>query len=161
MNGLVEALKTGLIGDETLYQMFKDDTYLSDIHKVIYRSLDVKRRVVEEDEKEESIRKILNFGHTFGHAYESYFGLRKFLHGEAVAHGMLTVSKDKAYYNDLYEIIKKMGIKELPSFDRNEVFKYILNDKKSVGSYLDLVIVNEIGKAEIKRVDMESLKSIL
>ena len=89
INGTIEALKTGLIGDEQLYRIFFEDDYKEKYDEIIYRSLLFKAKIVMEDEKEQSIRKILNFGHTFGHAYESYFAMKYYLHGEAVALGIL------------------------------------------------------------------------
>ena len=65
-----------------------------------------KKKIVEEDEKENGIRKILNFGHTFGHAIEAYYHMNGFLHGEAIGIGMLLVSKDKPYYQDLILVMK-------------------------------------------------------
>ena len=59
------------------------------IDEIIYRSLLIKKSIVEEDEKETGIRKILNFGHTIGHAYESYYGLKDYYHGECVGMGMI------------------------------------------------------------------------
>ncbi|MEG2814504.1 MAG: 3-dehydroquinate synthase family protein, partial [Oscillospiraceae bacterium] len=69
-NGLVEAIKAGLIYDAELFEMFEKSDIISHIDEIIYRSLLVKKQVVEQDEKEQNIRKILNFGHTIGHAIE-------------------------------------------------------------------------------------------
>ena len=69
-----------------------------------------KKKIVEEDEKENGIRKILNFGHTFGHAIEAYYHMNGFLHGEAIGIGMLLVSKDKPYYQDLKDILTVSGV---------------------------------------------------
>ncbi len=81
-NGLVEAVKAGLIQDEELFTLFERDEL--DIEQIIYRSLLVKKYVVEQDETEQGLRKILNFGHTIGHAYESYYQLHDYYHGECV-----------------------------------------------------------------------------
>ena len=92
-NGLVEAIKTGLIGDKALFEMFENEDVMNNLEEVIYRSLCFKKRVVEEDEKEMGIRKILNFGHTIGHGIES-FKKGELLHGECVGLGMLKVIDD-------------------------------------------------------------------
>ena len=88
-SGLAEAVKAGLIADPVLFAMFED--YAAggaplDLEKVIAASLMVKKNVVEQDERESGVRKILNFGHTIGHGIESVTGL---LHGECVAMGMI------------------------------------------------------------------------
>ncbi len=88
VNGLAEAIKTGLIYDKELFDLFETGKGFEKIDEVIYRSLVCKKDVVEKDEKELSLRKILNFGHTLGHAVESSVD-GKLLHGQCVAIGMI------------------------------------------------------------------------
>ena len=160
-NGAIEALKTGLIGDKELFEIFKKGEYLEKIKEVIYRSLCVKASVVEQDEKENNIRKILNFGHTFGHAYESYFKMNTYLHGESIALGMLTVSRDETYFNDLLAILKKMKINLKADVEEDKIIEFIKNDKKSDGKSVDVIFVREIGKAEIVNIPIKSLRAFL
>ncbi len=89
VNGLVEALKAGLIYDPQLFALFENGNIDDDLEKIIYRSLCMKKDVVEKDERESGLRKILNFGHTIGHAIEGYYHMEEYLHGECVAMGML------------------------------------------------------------------------
>jgi len=93
-SGLIEALKSGLIGDSELFELFFDDVndYLEEI---IVRSINVKKKVVEIDPYEKGLRKILNYGHTFGHALESYCSLKDLYHGEAVGIGMYLLLKGR------------------------------------------------------------------
>ncbi len=87
-NGLAEAVKMGLTSDASLFELFENGEIADNIEEIIIRSLNVKKSVVEQDEKEAGLRKILNFGHTIGHAIESNkFG--ELYHGECVALGML------------------------------------------------------------------------
>ena len=72
------------------------------VEEIITRSLLMKKKVVEEDEKEQNIRKILNFGHTIGHAIESYYHLHDYYHGECVANGMVLIEENE-------EIKKRKG----------------------------------------------------
>ncbi len=87
--GLAEALKMGMTSDAALFSLFEDGDPLSHLEEIIERSLRVKAAVVEQDEKESGLRRILNFGHTIGHGVEAADGLGGLLHGECVALGMI------------------------------------------------------------------------
>ena len=91
-NGLVEAVKAGLIADRELFELFeRADDLEEHLEEIIIRALKVKKAVVEQDEKEEHLRKILNFGHTIGHAIESIYHLEGYYHGECVGMGMMKI----------------------------------------------------------------------
>mgnify|MGYP003313849320 CR=1 FL=1 len=154
-NGLVEALKMGLIKDPGILELFNDNL---DIKEIIYKSLIAKIKIIELDEKENNIRKILNFGHTLGHAYEMLNP--SLLHGEAVAKGMISVLN-----NELKERVKKIITSLNIPFDykvnKEEVINLIKNDKKTNGEYIDLIIVKEVGNALIKKVKINELEEIL
>ena len=85
-NGLAEAVKEGLIKDEKLFEIFERDDYVDHIDEIIARCLNIKKNVVEHDEKETGERKLLNFGHTYGHGLESYFGMDGYYHEIGRAH---------------------------------------------------------------------------
>ena len=94
VNGLAEALKTGLIGDPQLFALFECEHPEENIEQIVYRSLKFKKKIVEQDEREGSVRACLNFGHTIGHGIEAVRGVRGrrttgLYHGECVALGML------------------------------------------------------------------------
>lgn len=160
-NGMIEALKTGLIGDVEIFNIFERNEYLKKIKEVIYRSLKVKAAIVEKDEKEKKLRKILNFGHTFGHAYESYFKMKEYLHGESVGLGLLTICKNESYLPVLKEILNRMNIKSIPSVDEDIMIAYIENDKKCDNGMVDAVFVKNIGEAQIERVSLEELRKYM
>ncbi len=84
-NGLCEALKMGLILDNHLVSLFEQETI--DIDTIITRSIELKRDVVQQDERESNLRKILNFGHTIGHAIESAYGLNTYVHWRMCGNG--------------------------------------------------------------------------
>ena len=109
-NGLVEALKAGLIYDRELFEIFENKNIDENLQEIIYRALLVKKDVVEKDEKEENLRKILNFGHTVGHGIEGFFHLKDVLHGEGVAMGMLPMIEDEELRERTKKILKKMNI---------------------------------------------------
>jgi len=84
-NGLIEAIKTGLIADEALFNLIMNGDIKKNIDQIIYLSLENKIKLVETDPFDCDQRQKLNYGHTIGHALESYFHFQKILHGEAVA----------------------------------------------------------------------------
>ncbi|MDD6302828.1 MAG: 3-dehydroquinate synthase [Bacillales bacterium] len=142
-NGLIEALKAGYIYDSSIIDLFKDDPY-KNLEEIIIRSIKVKKHYVEIDEKELNERKILNYGHTFGHALESYFHFSDSLyHGEAVAIGMLLISDEK---EELLQILKKLNIHLNDTYDYDKIIELIKNDKKVDKEYVDLILrKNKVG----------------
>lgn len=159
-NGLVEALKAGMIYDASLFDIFESEDIENNLETIIYKSLTVKKSVVEQDEKEEHLRKILNFGHTIGHAIESYFHLDTYYHGECVAFGMLYFTNDeiKARLQPIYD---KLHLPSLPDFDHHQVFNLLTKDKKANHNGINVVLVEEIGKAQIKQYSFTELKELL
>lgn len=165
-NGLVEALKAGCIQDPVIFDLFKEhideiDVESPYLEEIIERSLFMKKRVVEKDEKEQNIRKILNFGHTIGHAIESIYHLHDYYHGECVANGMIMIEENEQIRHDLIEILKKMNIPFVTSLDCEECIRFIKNDKKAKGNEIDIVKVNELGKAFIVKVKIDDLRQYI
>ena len=133
------------------------------IEKAIYESCKVKKSVVEKDEKEKGIRKILNFGHTFAHAFEATLGYSKKLnHGEAVILGIVTALKfslnNKLINSKVYNtIIKHILDTKLPSNikdyfshkDLNRILKFMSIDKKNITQNINLILIKKIGSTVI------------
>ena len=96
-DGMAEVIKYGCIKDKNLFERlssYKDfDDLYQDIDEIIYRCVDIKRDVVERDQFDFGDRLLLNFGHTLGHAIEQYYHYEKYSHGEAVAIGMVQLTK--------------------------------------------------------------------
>ena len=145
-----------------MFELFEHDDYMDHIEEIIERALLVKKRIVEEDEHESNLRKVLNFGHTFGHAYESYFGGR-YLHGECVAMGMMTVTEVEKIKTRLSAVLRRLGLPETPEeeADSEKLANLIMNDKKSGRGSVDLVRVREIGTAVIETTGMEEIRKML
>lgn len=154
-NGLIEALKMGLIKDEEIISLFND--FSKNIEKIIIKSIENKIEIIEKDEKEKNLRKILNFGHTIGHAIEIN---NKLLHGEAIARGMLYLLNDEIKLK-LIKILDQLEIPREYDLDYSQILSIIKNDKKMNGDYLDLVVVEKIGKAIIKKVTLKEIEKIL
>ncbi len=143
--GLAESLKMACTSDPELFALFESGEYLSSIENVILRSLLIKKGIVERDEKESGERKILNFGHTVGHAIESATDL---IHGESVAVGMLCMC-DGDIRERLELILCDIGLPTSVDADKEKLYNLILRDKKASGSNITVVYVREIGKAEL------------
>jgi 3-dehydroquinate synthase len=155
--GLAEALKMATTSDPLLFEMFENDEYLNDIEEIILRSLLIKRRIVEHDVHESGERRILNFGHTVGHAIESTSDL---LHGECVALGMLYMCAQDVKER-LFSIIDDMGLPVEREINKDALFEYILRDKKANGDNITITFVNEIGKAELRKIPIENIRDYL
>lgn len=155
--GLVESLKMATTSDEVLFEMFESDEYLNDIEEVILRSLLIKKGIVERDVNERGERKILNFGHTVGHAIESSTDL---IHGEAVALGMLYMC-DESVKTRLLTILYEMGLPLDIEMSCEELYQFILRDKKADGDSITITFVSEIGKAELKKLPIENIRDYL
>lgn len=164
-DGAAEALKTGYIKDPALYDIFQKLTCPEDLYQyideIIYRCCDVKRGVVQRDEKEQGERMILNFGHTVGHAYESYYHYQKYTHGEAVALGMMAICQvsetmGKAPKGVTAELKKILEALHLPTEDKEGdkkvIVRNILKDKKSNSQYTNVVLLEEIGTVTVEKI---------
>ena len=157
-SGLVEAIKMAATSNEELFKLIEESNdLLFDIDKIIYESLMIKKMVVETDPKEQGLRKILNFGHTIGHAVEASSA---YLHGESVGIGMLYLSSDKVK-NRIKKILGKYQLPISVDISSEELFKYISLDKKRSGNYLSIIYVEEIGTYEIRKILLEDIKKYL
>lgn len=161
INGLIEALKEGLIYDESLFTLFETGDIYKDIDQIIEKALYVKKDVVEKDEKEQHLRKILNFGHTIGHAIESYYHLSDYLHGECVAFGMLYFIENEDIKKRVLAVYDKLGIQASAPYDPDTVYGLLCNDKKAAHGSVSIVKVKEIGKAEIQDMKLEEVRALL
>lgn len=159
-NGLIEALKAGLIYDEKLFKIFEEEDVATHLDEIIYRALCVKKDVVEQDEKEQHLRKILNFGHTIGHGIESYYHLSDYYHGECVAMGMLYFMSDDLKERTL-RIYDKLHLPFTNDYDRKVVFEIMKNDKKASSKAISIIEVQQLGKAEIKELSFDDLWEVL
>jgi 3-dehydroquinate synthase len=159
-SGYAEILKHGLIRDKTYFEKLKTENWESqDWESLIMHSVGIKKAVVQADPKEGGLRKILNFGHTIGHAFESYFldTDNHLLHGEAIALGMicegfLSFQKIGFSFDELNQLTKMMlkiyGKVEFSEEDINPILDLCLQDKKNEGSTLLFSLLNSIGDCD-------------
>lgn len=157
INGLMEALKMGATNDADLFEVFQQGDWKEHLEEIIEKALLIKKYVVEQDERESHLRKILNFGHTIGHGFESA-AHGKYLHGECVALGMLYMVSEEVK-NKLLDIYEKLGftVPMASEFDMEEVKEAISHDKKANNKNCSVVFVDVIGKGEIAEWTMEQV----
>lgn len=156
-NGLAEAVKEGLIKDEKLFEIFEKDDYNEHIEEIIERCLNIKKDVVEHDENETGERKLLNFGHTYGHGLESYFGMNGFYHGECVGLGMLKVLNNEEIKERLTKVLERLELPTTCTYEADKVFALMKNDKKADHDHISIVQVDEIGKGYIEDWSMDKV----
>ncbi|MCK0109693.1 3-dehydroquinate synthase [Flavobacteriaceae bacterium S0825] len=163
-SGLAEMLKHGLIQDETYWHKMSDLSKftLEDLDQLIYESIIIKKNVVTEDPNENGLRKTLNYGHTLGHAIESYClsndKKETLLHGEAIAIGMVLATyishKKCGFPHEKLENIKATirniyGLVELTNDDYLAVIELLKFDKKNTHGNINFVLLEDIGKSKI------------
>lgn len=148
-NGLAEAIKMALTSDCELFDIFENKDIAENIDEIIIRSLNIKKNVVEQDEKESGLRKILNFGHTVGHGIESSRNMEDLYHGECVALGLVPMCDEKIRPR-VIKVLKKCNLYNLINFDWDKIENAAFHDKKADGDSVEVTIVNEIGNFEIK-----------
>ncbi len=159
-NGLAESIKMAATSDRELFDLIKNDNAADIIDTVIERSLRIKRAVVEEDEKELGLRKVLNFGHTAGHAIETAAGLCDYLHGECVAMGMLAFSSESVR-EELLTVLKKYDLPVKFDFLPDEILSALRHDKKAKANGVNVVFVNDIGSFEFKFLTFDELDKLV
>jgi 3-dehydroquinate synthase len=178
-SGLFEAMKYGVIRNPAIFELMeqhRDELLKRDGHlleTLIAECIRIKADVVSADEREGGERRILNYGHTVGHALEAETGYKKLLHGEAVGWGMIAASAigesmgltDRATAQRIVDLVHAYG--PLPKVDVNpkKVFKRLLSDKKTVGGVPHFILAREIGKVEVvntvkSKMVMEAVKDL-
>ena len=158
-NGLAESIKMGLTSDKELFALFENDNVFDNIDEIIIRSLRVKKQIVELDEKENSLRKILNFGHTIGHAIESAnFG--KLYHGECVALGMLYMCSEDIK-SRLTIALKRLDLPTEIEISKQDILTALKHDKKGNKDSVSAIFVSKIGECEIREVKCEELINLI
>ena len=176
--GLAEVVKYGVILDADFFQYLeanaaslverKDDVLV----RVIARCCRLKADVVEKDEREQSgLRAVLNFGHTFGHAFEALAGYGKLLHGEAVAIGMVCAARlaertgrvDAQFSDRLRSLLSVLGLPvDVPKLDPGKILDAMMHDKKGQNGKLFFVLPNCMGQVEsVRDVSSSDILSVL
>lgn len=162
ISGLGESLKLSLIGGIECYKTFRDNYELKNYLKIIKLSSCIKKEIIEYDELELNERRVLNYGHTFGHALESasnYF----IPHGIAVLYGMYMINK--LFYGSKYNDINNFILDIIPqnfkklTLSFKSFIKNVLNDKKNQGNRICFILLDNIGKSIIIFKQLEEVEN--
>ncbi len=175
-DGCGEVIKHGVIADESLFaeleatpltpELLKQD--VGRVAMLVARNIDIKRAVVVADERESSQRKLLNFGHSIGHAVEACEEY-KLGHGNCVAIGMVAIARaarslgacDSSVEERIADLARRHGLKTRCSHTADELYTEALHDKKRAGNSIDLVIPQRIGACSIERVPLDLFEKLI
>jgi 3-dehydroquinate synthase len=168
LSGLAELIKTAVIGDKELFELIEksfDKIMLKDtdlLTILVAKSVRFKGLVVSDDEKETGLRRILNFGHTFGHAIEMQKGVT---HGFAVASGIVLATEfsfKRGYINlddkeRIIRLLERFNLVDNLDLTDNQMEKLVRNDKKKTGTDIHFVFTQGIGKAIVEKVPVDDV----
>ena len=171
INGFAEIIKHACIKDKEMFQLleknslakFQSSTEM--IGELIRRNVDLKFNVVLNDEHEKGDRKLLNFGHTIGHAIENTSRLS---HGNAISIGMVAACRisekiagfDSIGSQSISKLLEKYKLPVALSIDKEKTWKVLQHDKKKAADTMNFVVLNQIGKAAVQPISMENLHEI-
>ena len=167
-DGMAEVIKYGVIFDKAFFEFLRDNEAKDNLEYVITRCVELKRDIVNADEKEKGVRALLNFGHTVGHAIEKCSGY-KIPHGSAVAVGMVIISRaaykcsfcDENYADIIASLNKKYSLPVSTDFSASELSSAAMADKKRAGDKIKLIIPEALGNCVIKSVPTSELEKII
>ena len=167
-DGMAEAIKYGMIKDKELFDIIGShtiDNVSEVIDEIIYRSVLIKRDIVEADEFDRGERMLLNFGHTLGHAVESYYKYSRYTHGSAVALGMYAFTERLNGKGDLLDSLEScLKAYNLPTEIEVGVDKLVplcYNDKKRESDKINIVLCKEKGKAYTEKLSIAEFNAFM
>lgn len=173
-DGMAEVIKYGCIWDadffDSLLKLESREEVMTEIEWIIARCCDIKREVVEQDEKDKGLRMLLNFGHTVGHAIEAYYHYEHITHGHAVAIGMATLTeiseaRELTETGTADQLRRVLKMHRLPSELEdtkayNDILSFVRKDKKQLNNQLHVVLLNSIGTAATHQTDVSFFDSL-
>lgn len=167
-DGMGEVIKYGCIKSKSLFDRLEKENVHDFIEDMIYECLDIKRRIVENDEKEHGERALLNFGHTCGHAIEKLWNFETVSHGEAVGIGMVMISRvgeklgltAPGTADKIVAVLHKYGLKIADTHSTAEIVGAMRSDKKRTGTGIKFVMLKSIGDSFIHPVDNSDIPKI-
>ncbi len=167
-DGMGEVIKYGCIRSEELFDRLEKENAKDFIEDVIYRCLDIKRVIVENDEKEMGERALLNFGHTCGHAIEKLWSFENITHGQAVGIGMIMAARsgenigktEIGTADRISKLLKKYGLPTTDSHSISEIVDAMSADKKRTSTGIKLVLLSKIGEGFVYPVLDEEISNV-
>jgi 3-dehydroquinate synthase len=170
--GFAEVVKSAAIGDAELFTYLEENwekassLHQTALERVVTGSVNVKMKIVEEDEQEQGVRRKLNFGHTIGHAMEKVKGIP---HGDAVSIGMVAaarISAERKYVDTkeverLVKLLEDMGLPTEIQADKEMIMDAIRKDKKREKQSIMMSLLDGIGKARIEDVPLDEVEVVV
>lgn len=173
-DGLGEVIKYGLIKDKNLFEKLQSiknhEELMSELGDIIYTCCDIKRVIVEADERDTGERMILNFGHTIGHAIEKLQNYEGLSHGEAVSVGMYEITSKseeqgitlKGTSDKIKDILIKFNLPySIEGLSKEKIIEATAIDKKNIGKNINLILLKDIGEAYIHKVSREEAEKFI
>jgi 3-dehydroquinate synthase len=170
--GMAETVKHAAVERPDLFAFLEDRAQdaltlePSVVERIIYDSVELKSAIVNRDEKEQGVRRKLNFGHTFGHAIEKTDGLS---HGEAISVGMVVASalsvrrglleQDEA--TRITQLLRKLTLPTTIQGNPDKILDALRKDKKREGAHVHFVLLEGIGRAVIEEIALDELRSVI
>lgn len=158
--GMVEAVKMSLTSNKDLFSIIENNDLSDSLDEIIIKSLNIKKEIVEQDEKEAGLRKVLNFGHTLGHGIESDLENKGFFHGECVALGMIPMCSNEVKAR-LFNVLNKLKVNTKAKFNKELAINAIKHDKKSNSNDISIIKVNKIGEFVFEKANLNELSDML
>jgi 3-dehydroquinate synthase len=167
--GMAEVVKYGCIRDPGILEIVSKPDWKSRLGELIERCVGIKIKVVEADEMEAGLRRILNFGHTIGHGIEKLGNFTELSHGEAVAVGMAAAAKlgenagitKSGCHKRLTAILKSLVLPTELTHTSAEVYEALLSDKKRQGDGIHFIFIEDFGRTEVRKVPVAELKQMM
>ncbi len=164
-DGMGEVIKYGCIKSASLFEKLESGDVKDNLTEIITECVSIKRQVVENDEKEHGERALLNFGHTCGHAIEKLWNFETVSHGEAVAIGMVMITRagenrgitEKGTTDRLIKVLEKNDLKINDTHTDKEIISAMNGDKKRTGTGIKFVMINKIGSSFINPIKYEDI----
>jgi len=169
-NGFAEIIKHACIKDVAMFKQLEENSFKTyqdrkkSVFELIQRNAILKTKVVQQDEFEKGERRLLNFGHTLGHALENQYEL---LHGQAISIGMTYachISEQLMGFKQtekVVNVLEKYGLPTYASFNKQKVFDVLKMDKKREKKEMNYVLLEKIGKGVVKQIDLKRLEQII
>lgn len=168
-DGMGEVIKYGCIRSRALFDSLKDGNARERIEDIIFQCVEIKRQVVENDERDKGERMILNFGHTLGHSLEKAHHFQGLSHGEAVGIGMAGITRaseaagftEKGTADEICSVLQAYGLPVSDDVTDQRIAAGAVNDKKSLNGSLNLILLKNIGQCAVVPIEQADLLSFL
>ncbi len=172
-DGMAEVIKYGCIWDKNLFAQLTEldsrEKIMGHIEDITLACCDIKRQVVEQDEKDTGLRMLLNFGHTLGHVYEKAYNYETYTHGEAVAAGMVAAAKlgqamgvtPVGTEEKIAALLNKFSLPTEIAASHADYAETLVRDKKSQGEDIHLIVLEEIGRAKAVKMKKSELLALI